>query len=58
MEKRNEKQREFERELMGMVEKIKIHARQMYHNNQRGTGYSPMDNKLKHDFFRLIELCS
>lgn len=50
--------RKFEKELFQMIEKIKIHARQLRCNNQTGRGYHGVNNLLKEDFFNLVELCS
>ena len=50
--------RKFEKELFHMIEKIKIHARQLRCNDQTGRGYQGMNNLLKEDFFNLVELCS
>ena len=49
--------RKFEKELFQMVERIKIHARQLRCNNQTGRGYRSVKNLLKEDFFAMIELC-
>lgn len=51
------KDRKFEKELFQMVERIKIHARQLRCNNQNGKGYQSVNQLLKNDFFKLIELC-
>ena len=50
--------RKFEKELFQMIEKIKIHARQVMFNNHTGRGYQGVNNLLKEDFFNLVELCS
>lgn len=52
------KDRKFEKELFQMVERIKIHARQLKCNNSTGKGYKKVNELLKDDFFSLIELCS
>ena len=49
--------RKFEKELFQMVERIKIHARQLRCNNSTGKGYRSVKNLLKEDFFAMIELC-
>lgn len=49
--------RKFERELFRMVERVKIHARQLRCNNKSGVGYRSVKELLKDDFFTLIELC-
>ena len=49
------KDRKFEKELFQMVERIKIHARQLRCNNQTGKGYQSVNQLLKNDFFELIE---
>lgn len=49
--------RKFEKELFQMIERIKIHARQLRCNNHTGRGYRSVKNLLKEDFFAMIELC-
>ena len=49
--------RKFEKELFRMVERVKIHARQLRCNNKSGVGYRSVKELLKDDFFTLIELC-
>lgn len=50
--------KKFEKGLFQMVERIKIHARQLRCNNSTGKGYRRANELLKDDFFSLIELCS